>query len=246
MREIVLDTETTGLDPDNGDRVVEIGAVEVLNAIPTGNAFHAYLNPDRAMPEDAFRVHGLSGAFLADKRRFSDLAAEFTTFIGADRIVAHNAQFDVSFLNAEFARCGHPPIEPHRVVDTLALARRKHAGASNSLDALCARYGVDAGRRTKHGALLDAELLAEVYLELRGGRQATLVLSVEGEKRDTGGSTRPTVRPRPSPLRRRITEEERAAHTTFIATFEAAIWDVLWPGYSAGEKPPTREHDAAA
>jgi len=247
VREIVLDTETTGLDPANGDRVVEIGAVEVLNAIPTGQIFHAYINPDREMPDDAFRVHGLSSAFLADKRRFSDMAQEFAAFLGNDRIVAHNAQFDIGFLNAEFERCGHPLIEQHRVVDTLALARRKHAGASNSLDALCARYGVDASRRTKHGALLDAELLADVYLELRGGRQATLVLPVQGERFEDRSRGRQPVRPRPTALPKRLTEAERHAHAAFIATFEAPIWEAIWREHGTGDAgEPSTSHRVAA
>lgn len=224
MREIVLDTETTGLDPLTGDRVVEIGAVEVLNAIPTGNVFHVYINPERDMPEEAFRVHGLSGEFLADKPRFREIVEDFVAFLGEDRLVAHNAQFDVGFLNHELKLCDRPLIGPHRIVDTLAIARRKHAGGSNSLDALCARYGVDASRRTKHGALLDAELLAEVYLELRGGRQATFVLATGGEDRGERRGGQRAVRPRPAPLPPRITAQEKAAHAAFIATFDDPLW----------------------
>ncbi|UOM36462.1 DNA polymerase III subunit epsilon [Acuticoccus sp. I52.16.1] len=222
MREIVLDTETTGLDPATGDRVVEIGAVEVLNAIPTGNVFHVYINPERDMPEEAFRVHGISADFLADKPVFAAIAEEFSAFLGDANLVAHNASFDVNFLNHELQRCGKPIIGAHQVVDTLSIARRKHGGA-NSLDALCSRYGIDASRRTKHGALLDAELLAEVYLELTGGRQATLVLGGTGD-----GSARAAgpVRhaPRPVPLAPRLTEGERAAHAAFMATFAESIW----------------------
>lgn len=226
MREIILDTETTGLDPTGGDRVVEIGAVEVLNAIPTGNVFHVYINPERDMPEEAFRVHGLSADFLSDKPVFAAVAREFVDFVGTDKVVAHNASFDVAFLNAELSRCGFEAIAPHQVVDTLTIARRKHAGGSNSLDALCARYGIDASRRTKHGALLDAELLAEVYLELTGGRQAVLVLGGAGSQINAGGTVRIT-RQRPTPLAPRLTEAEIAAHEAFIATFKDPLWVTL-------------------
>jgi DNA polymerase III subunit epsilon len=177
MREIVLDTETTGLDPRKGHRVVEIGCVELLNRIPTGETFHRYLNPERDMPEEAFRVHGLSAAFLADKSVFASVAADFVKFVDGAKIVAHNAQFDLRFLNAELNRLGIGPIPPSRVTDTLALARRKFPRAANSLDALCLRYDIDTLERSKHGALLDAELLAEVYRELKGSRKS----------RDVGG-----------------------------------------------------------
>jgi DNA polymerase III subunit epsilon len=177
MREIVLDTETTGLDPASGHRIVEIGCVELLNAIPTGEFFHAYLDPERDIPEEAFRVHGLSAEFLADKPVFAKVVADFLKFTGSAKIVAHNAEFDMRFLNAELALLGIEPIASDRVIDTLALARRKYPGAANSLDALCARYGIETSRRTKHGALLDAGILAEVYAELTGGRQAALVFA---------------------------------------------------------------------
>lgn len=243
MREIILDTETTGLSPAGGDRVVEIGAVEVLNAIPTGNVFHAYLNPERDMPEEAFRVHGLSAQFLADKPCFADIVDEFCAFLGSDRLVAHNASFDVGFLNHELARCGRPQIAPHLVVDSLAIARRKHAGASNSLDALCARYAIDTSRRTRHGALLDAELLAEVYLELTGGRQAAFVLAAEGETGARGGAG-PSRRERPRPLAPRLTAAEIAAHAAFIATFDDPVWSrVTVPAGPAGAEA---SRDAAA
>lgn len=245
MREIVLDTETTGLDPLTGDRVVEIGAVEVLNAIPTGNVFHVYINPEREMPDEAFRVHGLSAEFLSDKPRFLEIVEDFVAFLGADKLVAHNAQFDVGFLNHELKLCGHALIEQHRVVDTLAIARRKHAGGSNSLDALCARYGVDASRRTKHGALLDAELLAEVYLELRGGRQATFVLPTGGEGTTARGGARRAVRPRPTPLLPRLTAEERSAHAAFIATFENPLWSKSAVPPDIGEEAPDGAQVAA-
>lgn len=222
MREIILDTETTGLDPNSGDRVVEIGAVEVLNAIPTGTVFHVYLDPERDMPAEAFRVHGLSSAFLADKPRFAQVADEFLSFLGGDRMVAHNAAFDVAFLNNELARCGRPTIPSNLVVDSLAIARRKHSGP-NSLDALCGRYGIDASRRTRHGALLDAELLAEVYLELTGGRQAMFVLGdIGGAGTVAAGTVR--HRARPFALAVRLTSTVRAAHAAFMATFETPVW----------------------
>ena len=223
MREIILDTETTGLDPTGGDRVVEIGAVEVLNAIPTGNVYHVYINPERDMPEEAFRVHGLSIEFLSDKPVFEQVAAEFAAFVGTDKVVAHNASFDVAFLNAELGRCGLPPIPQHQVVDTLTIARRKHAGGSNSLDALCSRYGIDSSRRTKHGALLDAELLAEVYLELTGGRQAAFVLGTSGGG-SGGGAVVAITRQRPTPLPPRLSPEEIAAHEAFMSTFSDPLW----------------------
>ena len=225
MREIILDTETTGLNANGGDRVVEIGAVEVLNAIPTGNTFHVYINPERDMPDEAFRVHGLSAEFLADKKKFAEIAADFAAFLGSDKLVAHNATFDVGFLNAELARCNLPTIGQHQVVDTLQIARRKHGG-SNSLDALCSRYGVDASRRTKHGALLDAELLAEVYLELTGGRQATFVLGADAARRSSGGFA-VSHPPRPVPLTPRLTDAEREAHAVFMATFKFSLWKDL-------------------
>ncbi|MEM9222759.1 MAG: DNA polymerase III subunit epsilon [Pseudomonadota bacterium] len=223
MREIVLDTETTGLEARGGDRVVEIGAVEVLNAIPTGNVFHEYINPERDMPDSAFRIHGISSEFLADKPVFSSIAEKFVKFLGRDKLVAHNASFDVGFLNAELERCDLPLIEAHQVVDTLVIARRKHAGGSNSLDALCARYGVDTSRRTKHGALLDAELLAEVYLELTGGRQAVFTLGADAAQA-AASSEGASRRQRPNPLPPRITAEEVAAHTAFMETFDNPLW----------------------
>lgn len=237
MREIILDTETTGLDAGGDDRVVEIGAVEVLNAIPTGNVFHEYINPERDMPDEAFRIHGLSAEFLADKPVFAKIAERFASFLGTDRLVAHNASFDVGFLNAELARCELPTIQSHQVIDTLAIARRKHAGGSNSLDALCARYGIDTSRRTKHGALLDAELLAEVYLELTGGRQATFVLG-SASTADLAGGSAATQRARPAPLAPRLTAADLAAHRAFMATFQEPLWAKL-------EDEPEPRSDAA-
>ena len=176
MREIVFDTETTGLDPAQGHRIVEIGAVEISNLIPTGRVFHVYLNPERDMPEEAFRVHGLSTEFLLQHKRFAEIAAEFIEFIEDSPLVAHNAEFDTRFLNAELALLDLPALAGSRIVDTLAMARRLNPGSPASLDALCQRYGIDSSRREKHGALLDAGLLAEVYAELCGGRQAALSL----------------------------------------------------------------------
>ena len=230
MREIILDTETTGLDPLNGDRIVEIGAVEVINSIPTGNSFHQYICPQCTMPAGAFRVHGLSDTFLADKPLFAEVVESFFEFWAGDRLVIHNAAFDVAFLNAEFGRVSKPHVSPHLVVDTLSIARRKHAGASNSLDALCTRYGIDSSRRTKHGALLDAEILAEVYLELTGGRQAALALQVVDISAEAGRASAMDhpVQARPHPLPSRLTEQERMAHAAFVGGFSA---DALWLRY---------------
>src|SRR5947208_13155829 len=198
MREIVLDTETTGLDPYQGDRLVEIGCVELYNKIPTGQNFHCYINPERAMSASAFEVHGLSAEFLKDKPLFAEVAAEFLAFVGEAPLVAHNAAFDLGFLNAELERAGKPTLGSDRMVDTLLLARRRHPAGPNRLDDLCLRYGIDNTRRVKHGALLDAELLAEVYLELIGGRQAQLILVETGN----GGAATiagraVAIRPRP-------------------------------------------------
>jgi len=215
MREIVLDTETTGLDPLKGDRVVEIGCVELLNRIPTGAHCHLYVNPERDMPEEAFRVHGLSAEFLSTKPVFATVAQEFLDFIADDALVIHNAAFDVGFLNMELRKIGQPELAQHRIVDTLQLARRRNPGGSASLDALCQRYGIDNSRRTKHGALLDSEILAEVYLELLGGRQATLGLSHLTDRNLRGGRA---VAPRPTPLPSRLTADDLAAHAAFIAT----------------------------
>jgi DNA polymerase-3 subunit epsilon len=225
MREIVLDTETTGLKPAEGHRVVELGCVELLNRIPTGATFHVYLNPERDMPAEAFAVHGLSADFLKDKPRFAEVVDDFLAFIGDSPLVAHNASFDHAFLCHELKRIARAEIPTHRVVDTLMLARRKHAAGPYSLDALCSRYGIDNSRRTKHGALLDAEILAEVYLELIGGRQATLGLVDGIEIPGAGGDGAIIVRGRPTPLVPRLTDEEREAHRAFISTLgESAIW----------------------
>ena len=224
MREIVLDTETTGLDPFQGHRLVEIGCVELINRIPSGQTFHRYVNPERAMPEEAFAVHGLTDGFLKDKLLFAEVADEFLAFLGDAPLVIHNAGFDVGFLNAELERAGRPLIARERMVDTLMIARRKHPGGSNRLDDLCVRYAIDKSRRTKHGALLDAELLAEIYVELIDARQAQLVLSQTAMHAPSPGE--PIIlRQRLVPLLVRITEEERAAHRRFIATLgEKAVW----------------------
>lgn len=224
MREIVIDTETTGLDPLQGDRLVEIGCVELLNRFPTGKTFHCYFNPQRDMPESAFKVHGLSVDFLKDKPLFAEKAEEILTFLADAPLVAHNAMFDFAFLNAELQQANQAAIDRERMVDTLLIARRKHPGGNNRLDDLCARYAIDNSRRTKHGALLDAELLAEVYVELIGARQAQLILSQTTAPAREGVAII-VVSERPIPLAPRITEAERAAHREFIASLgEAAIW----------------------
>lgn len=227
MREIVLDTETTGLEAHGGDRVVEIGCVEMVNRILTGNVYHVYINPERDMPQEAFNVHGLSGEFLSDKKKFLEIADEFLDFIADDTLVIHNAAFDIGFLNAELDRAGRPVIARDRVVDTLALARRKHPGGGNRLDDLMNRYGIDGSRRVKHGALLDAELLAEVYGELLGGRQASLIGLVEEVAEAPRLVTGVTVaaRARPTPLPARLSAAEAEAHAAFVAGLgEKAIW----------------------
>ncbi|MDO5657300.1 MAG: DNA polymerase III subunit epsilon [Paracoccus sp. (in: a-proteobacteria)] len=230
MREIVLDTETTGFRHDDGDRIVEIGAVELLNHLPTGKTYHQYINPERDMPEDAFRVHGLSSEFLSDKPRFAEIAAEFVKFIGPDsKLVIHNASFDIGFLDAELTRAGLPAIGMGRALDTLMIARTRFPGAQNTLDALCRRFGIDNSNRTLHGALLDSELLAEVYLELVGGRQPDLVLDrPQGEGPQTGERPRAT---RPAPLPSRLTEAEATAHAAFV---EGLGENALWRRYGKG------------
>lgn len=224
MREIVFDTETTGFDPATGDRIVEIGCVELLNRIPTGSTFHAYINPERDMPPQAEAVHGLSAEFLADKPLFAEIAENFLEFIGLDsKLVAHNAGFDMTFLDYELKKCGLVPPVRDRVIDTLTLARRKHPGGGNKLDDLCARYGIDNSRRTKHGALLDAELLAEVYAELAGGRQANLGLVTAA--RDEFSVTTVVASARRTEQQSALSDSERDAHRNFVDTLgERAIW----------------------
>jgi len=224
MREIVLDTETTGLDAYQGDRLVEIGCVELINGFPTGQHFHCYINPEREVPDGAFKVHGLSTAFLKDKPRFDDICEEMLAFIADAPLVAHNAMFDLGFINAELERCKRALIARERMVDTLMLARRKHAAGPYSLDALCQRYGIDNSHRTTHGALVDAQILAEVYLELTGMRQAKLSL-VDDRQGAAQAIGVVVVRTRPVPLLPRVTEAEREAHRAFVATLgEKAIW----------------------
>jgi DNA polymerase III subunit epsilon len=224
MREIVLDTETTGLDPYQGDRLVEIGCIELVNRFPTGKTFHWYFNPERDMPEAALRIHGLTSEFLRDKPKFADKVEELVAFLGDAPLVAHNAMFDLGFINAELDRVGHAQVSRERMVDTLPIARRKHPGAANRLDDLCARYGIDNSHRAKHGALKDAELLAEVYIELVEARQATLVLSQAAAPTIVPGAII-VVRERPAPLAVRLTDEDRVAHRRFVATLgDGAIW----------------------
>jgi DNA polymerase-3 subunit epsilon len=227
MREIVLDTETTGLDPFQGHRVVEIGCVELLNRIPTGATFQCYLNPERDMPAEAFNVHGLSSEFLKDKPLFSDVADDFLAFLGDSVLIAHNASFDFGFLCAELERAKRETLTRDRVIDTIALARRKHSAGPYSLDALCARYGIDNSKRTKHGALLDAEILAEVYLELIGARQASLILLDDMNGRI---GKRVAAAQRPIALPMRITAADIAAHRDFVATLgETPLWRQYLP-----------------
>jgi DNA polymerase-3 subunit epsilon len=231
MREIVFDTETTGLDPLQGHRLVEIGCIELVNRIPSGQVFHRYVNPDRDMPHEAFAVHGLSLEFLQDKPRFPDICEELIEFIGDAPLVAHNASFDLGFLNAEFERCKKMLLTRDRLVDTLMLARRRHPGGSNRLDDLCARYGIDNSRRTKHGALLDAELLAEVYVELIGGRQASLILVETSHEIATTRYRTTAAPPRPVALPPRLSDAELVAHAAFIASLGTqAIWLDYRPG----------------
>ncbi|MDZ7710079.1 MAG: DNA polymerase III subunit epsilon [Roseovarius sp.] len=229
MREIVLDTETTGLEPFEGHRIVEIGAVELYNHMPTGRTYHQYVNPARDMPEEAFAVHGLGGDFLRDKPLFADIGSQFLEFVGDAKLVIHNASFDMKFLNAELGWCHLSILPMERAIDTLAMARKKYPGAPASLDALCRRFGIDNSARTLHGALLDSEILAEVYLELIGGRQPDFALSADpragqGGSGGTGdGNWRPG--PRPKPLAPRLTEAERAAHEAFVAEMgDTALW----------------------
>ena len=238
MLEIVLDTETTGLDPLRGDRLVEIGCIELLNSIPSGQTFHRYINPQRDVPDEAFKVHGLSAEFLSDKPLFADVVDDLLAFIGDAPLVIHNASFDVGFINAELDRCGRAAIARERLVDTLMLARRKYVGVRNSLDDLCARFGIDTSRRVKHGALLDAELLAEVYLELIEARQAQLGLSAATAEPGPAAGGEIVLRVRPTPLLPRISEEERAAHRAFVATLgEKAIWNEYLPAVEPEPEP---------
>ena len=225
MREIVLDTETTGLDPLRGDRLVEIGCVEIFNRMPTGQAFHRHINPERDMPAEAFAVHGLSREFLLDKPLFAEVVEDFLAFIGDAPLIIHNASFDISFINAEMDRIKLPAITRERLVDTLLLARRKHPGVSNRLDDLCSRYAIDNSRRTKHGALLDAELLAEVYIDLIGARQSQLILASDIRISHAAGPADAPRRQRLLPLAPRVTEADRTEHWEFVATLgDKPVW----------------------
>lgn len=233
MREIVLDTETTGLDPANGDRIVEIGCLELVNRLPTGNTYHAYINPERDMPREAEAVHGLSAAFLADKPVFAAIADDFIAFVKGAALIIHNAAFDMKFLNAELARLGRDDLRSAEIIDTLAMARKKFPGAAASLDALCRRFGVDNSGRDLHGALIDSELLAGVYLELSGGRQPGLVFQADGAAAplaaaDTQAPDEPrrtARRRRATALASRLSSEERAAHHAFLQALpQRAIW----------------------
>lgn len=232
MREIVFDTETTGLDPANGDRLVEIGCIELQNRIPTGETYHAYFNPQRAMAAAAEAVHGLSDRFLADKPLFGDHAEELLLFLGDSPLVAHNARFDFGFLNAELTRCSRAPIDMARMIDSVAIARTLHPGAKHSLDALCVRYGIDRSHRVKHGALLDAELLAQLYIELTGGRQIGLTLDARKNAGDgaetvatmaSAGSPR-TGKPVRAPRVFAPSAAELARHADFVAGLDDPLW----------------------
>lgn len=224
MREVILDTETTGLDPLQGHRLAEIGAVELINHLPSGRTFHTYINPERPMPPEAEAVHGLTTAFLKDKPVFAAIVDQFLEFIEDSKLIIHNASFDVGFLNAELSAVGRSPIMPDRVVDTLMLARQKHPMGPNSLDALCKRYGIDNSKRTKHGALLDSELLAEVYLELIGGRQTTFALAAAEQTRVRIEVTNITLQ-RERPLSSRLSADELDAHRKLVLELgEDAIW----------------------
>jgi DNA polymerase-3 subunit epsilon len=233
LREIVLDTETTGLSPEDGHRIVEIGCIELINRFPSGVEWHFYFNPDRDMPEEAFQVHGISAASLADKPRFAELAQHLVEFLGDATLIAHNAPFDIKFLNAELKAVGGPQFSMDRVVDTLALARRKHPGAPASLDALCKRYGIDTTVRNKHGALIDCKLLADVYVEMLGERQARLELAntsaglAEMAASTSRSSAGPQpARQRPRPIAPRLTPEEAAAHAAMVANLGTkALWN---------------------
>ena len=226
MREIIFDTETTGLNPAGGDRMVEIGCIELFNRVETGRTFHAYFNPGRPMPSEAEAVHGLSDIFLSDKPNFAEKVEELLEFIGDAPLVAHNASFDFGFLNHELERCARDPICLSRMIDTLPIARSKHPGAKHSLDALCARFGVDRSQRVKHGALLDAQLLAQVYVELTGGRQIGFSLgiaatAVEASAAEAAKVERVVRPPRPHAP----SEEERTRHRSFITRLTSPLWE---------------------
>ena len=248
MREIVLDTETTGLDPSNGDRIVEIGCLELVNRLPTGKTYHVYINPERDMPREAEAVHGLSAAFLADKPVFAEIAEEFIAFVKGAALIIHNAAFDMKFLNAELALMGRDDLRGAEIIDTLTMARKKFPGAPASLDALCRRFGVDNSGRDLHGALIDSELLAGVYLELSGGRQPGLVFQADGGPVAAEGAQMPDARPQPrraarqrreTALAPRLSAAERAAHHAFL---QARPQRAIWLQGEAGRAGPEEEH----
>ena len=229
MREIVMDTETTGFDPESGDRIVEIGGVELFNHVPTGKVYHQYINPERSMPQEAFEVHGLGDDFLRDKPVFSKIAQDFLDFVGDAKLVIHNASFDMKFLNAELKWIGKPTLPWEQAIDTLAIARKKFPGSPASLDALCRRFNIDNSSRTLHGALLDSEILAEVYLELIGGKQPDFALDTSAAQskttlEDAGHQNWKPV-PRPNKLPSRVSEKEKAAHAAFIEKLgDSSLW----------------------
>lgn len=230
MREIVLDTETTGFDPQSGDRIVEIGCIELFNHLPTGKTFHKYINPERGMPADAFAVHGLGDDFLRDKPVFAKIGQEFVDFVGDSKMIIHNASFDMKFLNAELKWMNLPVLPWEQALDTLAIARKKFPGSPASLDALCRRFGISGFSRDLHGALLDSQILAEVYLELIGGRQPDLVMTSSAAQESKGAETESNWHPQPreNKLPSRVTEAEAKAHQEFIASIgEDALWNKL-------------------
>ena len=248
MREIVLDTETTGLDPSNGDRIVEIGCLELVNRLPTGKTYHVYINPERDMPREAEAVHGLSAAFLADKPVFAEIAEEFIAFVKGAALIIHNAAFDMKFLNAELALMGRDDLRGAEIIDTLTMARKKFPGAPASLDALCRRFGVDNSGRDLHGALIDSELLAGVYLELSGGRQPGLVFQADGGPVAAEGAQTLDARPQPrraarqrreTALAPRLSAAERAAHHAFL---QALPQRAIWLQGEAGGAGPEEEY----
>lgn len=220
-REIILDTESTGLDPAKGDRIVEIGCIELLNLVPSGKTFHKYINPDRDVPDEAVAIHGITNEMLKDKPKFLEIASDLVEFIGDSPIVAHNASFDLKFINAELLKCGFRAYESTRAIDTVAMARRQAPGAPASLDALCKRFGIDNSNRTLHGALLDAQLLAEVYLELSGGRQPDLVLSEDGGSENIVAVSERPMRPARAHA---ASAEELAAHEAFLKQIKEPLW----------------------
>jgi DNA polymerase-3 subunit epsilon len=226
MREIVFDTETTGLSPERGDRLVEIGCVELVNRVETGRTFHAYFNPERPMPAEAEAVHGLSSLFLSDKPLFADRVHELIEFIGESPMVAHNATFDFGFINWELQSCGHAAVCTSRMIDTLAIARTRHPGAKHSLDALCTRYGIDRSHRVKHGALLDAQLLAQLYVELTGGRQIGFALKAEAAIETIAVAAAQIIRHRPlrTPRPHAASLEELARHSAFLSKLVDPLW----------------------